>query len=120
MGYLIVLVCFYFAYNNAKLLMEMPFAQWGMEQYFLLFITIALVVVGVLYGRMVYLRDKKKKQEEAEKKAAAIQEEKKRRAAAAYNDDDDLAYLDELDAEEEARRKRPQNKANGDSAPGSA
>ena len=113
MDIILVIACLYFAYSSITLLMEVPFAEWEVVQYVLAAITVGLLVAGIMRGWKIIKRWKN----------GPPPEEKKESATVIYDDDDDgdeedeLAYLDEMDAMEDAAAEKEKAAAEEDAAP---
>lgn len=58
MDILLIVACLYMAYSNITSLAEVPFAEWGMAQYAMVVLTVALVAVGGLKGWQFYKKKK--------------------------------------------------------------
>lgn len=58
MDILLIVACLYMAYTNITSLAEVPFAEWGMAQYAMVVLTVALVAVGGLKGWQFYKKKK--------------------------------------------------------------
>lgn len=97
---LIIVFAVYFVYQNIRSLTELPLSQWEFVHYALAVLTVVIAGLGVWKAWQVYKKSRLKKEEEAEKR----EEEEAERQAEDRDEDNELAYLDELDAEEDARK----------------
>ena len=71
----LIIACLYFAYNNVKMLMEVPIAQWQLVQWVMALTTVALLVTAALKGVQVARKKKEKDAEEANALPKVIDDE---------------------------------------------
>ena len=95
---LVVICCWYFAFQNIKMLAEMPLSQWQPVQYLLVLVTIGLIGVGGMRAWQYYQRTKKEKEARLNNPDGDAEQEKDDSESKGNDlDSDDLSYLDELD-----------------------
>lgn len=104
----IALLCFFMAYSNVKMLVEVPFAKWGLVQGLLVAVSIGLVAVGAMKG-WAWWKNKQKQDQEKALEAKKIEEDREIQKKEGKKNDD-LAYLDELDAMEDAQKLNDKEK----------
>lgn len=101
---LIAILCFYMAFTSIKLLVNTPFAEWGVEQYLLAVVSLGLVAVGLLRGKDVFFKKKGEAgEEEAEgepQEVTAEMRELPEEAPAAEEDPADMDDLSDLEGVE--------------------
>lgn len=113
---LIIVFAVLFLYQNAQSLMQIPLRDWELVHYALALVSLGLLAVAIWKGVQMYKNHKKKQEEEAEggeakedaEEEEASEEEIPKKKYTYEEDDAELAYLDEMDAEEEAARKAKQ------------
>ncbi|MDL2324558.1 hypothetical protein LJC61_05340 [Ruminococcaceae bacterium OttesenSCG-928-A16] len=101
---LVVILCFYIAYSNAKSLLEVPFSEWQLVHYLLVLVTVGLVAVAVFRALRMFKTLKSKKAEDEADAVKAQQDKALKAAQAKQEEEDELAQLDLLDQEEKARK----------------
>jgi hypothetical protein len=111
---LIIVFAVLFLYQNTQSLMQIPLRDWELVHYALALVSLGLLTVAIWKGVQMYKNHKKKQEKEAEggegKEDAEGEDsdegETQKKKYTYENDDAELAYLDEMDAEEEARKAK--------------
>ena len=69
----------YMAYSNVRMLVELPFSEWGGVQWMLVAVTVGLVVAAI-FTLLRYRKDTKDKKEEEKEKQEAEEAQKREEA----------------------------------------
>lgn len=98
-----IILCLFLAFQNFQSVLAVPFGEWEVVHYLLALVSLGLVGVAAFKGKTAYDKYKQKRDAKPEDGEEAGPEDAPAPLPPA-DEDDDLAYLDELDAEEDAKK----------------
>ena len=108
----IIIACFWLVVENVRFLAQVPFSQWETAHFATAAVSVVLAALGVHRVIKVFRDNKKRKAEKAAMQAKTTVEyeedeapEDEPETPTAKTEDDDLAWLDEMDAEEDAKKQ---------------